>query len=125
MHMTDLPAPEAIARPKKRRPRVKLPGWAQFLLQAQKTVARPPVLFGTLGLCVVANMVLGLPASQLIWVAAPVWLTVWGLVTALDIQKRQRAGTWEKDLSNLVKTTSLGQEVAKRVGRSEKKPSEG
>lgn len=123
--MTDLPAPETVARPKKRRRRVKLPGWAKFVLQAQKTVARPAVLFGALGVCGVVNVVLGLPASRLVWVAAPVWLTVWALVTALTIQKRQKAGTWDKDVSELTKSTSLGQVLVKHFGRSEKKLSEG
>lgn len=123
--MTDLPTPETVERPKKRRRRVKLPGWVKFVLQAQKTVARPSVLLATLGVCVLANMVLGLPASQLIWVAAPVWLTVWALVTALTIQKRQKDGTWDKEVSDLAKHTSLGQELSKRFGRSEKKSSDG
>ena len=45
---------------------MKLPGWAKFVLQAQKTVARPAVLFGTLGVCGVVNVVLGLPASRIL-----------------------------------------------------------
>lgn len=121
-HSPSDPAVDAAApaKAKKRRRKVKLPAWAKFALLAQTTVVRPVVLFSTLGAVVVVNMVLGMSAIQLVWVAAPVWLGVWVAYTASGIKRRAREGTWEKEVETLAKNTSLGQMLVRHFKKSQK-----
>lgn len=112
---------DAPVSSRKKKRRVHLPAWAEFVLYAPKTAAHPAVLAGALALTMAANVGLGLPAARLGWVVGGAWALCWVAYTPWAVNRQKKAGTWKATRSTLLKTTSLGQVLAKRYASTSSK----